>query len=128
MSVPKHWLLGEWYLQRLIVHQERYSLTDSNENVGIKLSADDTFLEYDYYCRLPVLSCFQIPVIADLPVGENLQDHVSVDIRIFTDVPTINPSKQLDRRTIEQYFYQRKGKRSLNKIINVCYTFFFAIH
>jgi hypothetical protein len=89
MSVPKHWLLGEWYLQRLIVHQERYSLTDSNENVGIKLSADDTFLEYDYYCRLPVLSCFQIPVIADLPVGENLQDHV-VSVGIIR--PVVNVS------------------------------------
>jgi hypothetical protein len=72
-------------------YQERYSLTDSNENVGIKLSADDTFLEYNYYCRLLVLSCFQIPVIADLPVGENLQDHVSVDIRINCIPETCRP-------------------------------------
>ncbi|XP_076078628.1 glucose dehydrogenase [FAD, quinone]-like [Mytilus galloprovincialis] len=51
----------------------------------------------------------QIPVIADLPVGENLQDHISVDIRVFVNVSTMKPNSNLDRLMIDQYFYQRKG-------------------
>jgi hypothetical protein len=33
MSVQKHWVLGEWYPWRLIVHQQRYRPKDSNTNV-----------------------------------------------------------------------------------------------
>jgi len=45
MSVPKHLLLGGWYRRGLIVYQQRYCPTDSNENVDIKFSAHDAFLE-----------------------------------------------------------------------------------
>ena len=45
MSVPKHWLPGGWYTRWLIVHQESYPPSDSNENVDIETSVDDAFLE-----------------------------------------------------------------------------------
>ena len=44
MSVPRHWLLGGWCHQGLIVHQQRHRPSDSNTNVDIKFSAHDAFL------------------------------------------------------------------------------------
>ena len=39
-------------------------------------------------------SVFQIPVVADLPVGENLIDHIFVDVPFLVDGPiSISPEK-----------------------------------
>ena len=45
MLVPKHWLLGEWYPQGQMVHQQSCRPSDSNKNVDVKFSAHDAFLE-----------------------------------------------------------------------------------
>ena len=36
INLSRHWLLSGWYPPGLIVHQQRYSHSDSNKNVDIK--------------------------------------------------------------------------------------------
>ncbi|GBN31715.1 hypothetical protein AVEN_246343-1, partial [Araneus ventricosus] len=51
-----------------------------------------------------------IPVIADLPVGQNLQDHWAT-ILSFELAPNIKPfaEKQVDESQIKNYIYSKKG-------------------
>ena len=37
MTVRRHWLLETWYCWRLIVHQQRFQPSDSNENVDFNV-------------------------------------------------------------------------------------------
>lgn len=65
-----------------------------------------------------VLTCLlllQIPVIADLPVGKNLQDHPGVPVfYVFNkDVPTVN-QKLVNPANIEQYIQNRTGNLEIN--------------
>ena len=45
MSVPKHRLLGRWYSQGLIVNQQMYPHSDSNQNVDIECIVQETCME-----------------------------------------------------------------------------------
>ncbi|KAK3098506.1 hypothetical protein FSP39_020172 [Pinctada imbricata] len=55
------------------------------------------------------LNRFKIPPIAFLPVGENLQDHAVLGIRVLVKVPTIKPNPMSDIIKMNQYLFQRKG-------------------
>ena len=48
MSVPKHWRLGRWNHQEIIVQQQSFQSSVSNQNVD----AHDTFLEKSSSCIL----------------------------------------------------------------------------
>lgn len=57
----------------------------------------------------------QIPVIADLPVGKNLQDHPGVPVlyAFNKNVPTV-VEKIANPDNIEQYIRNRTGKLEIN--------------
>lgn len=56
------------------------------------------------------LEQLQIPVVADLPVGKNLQDHCATNL-VYTLKKTITPvlAKNIWRLNVENYIVNRKG-------------------
>ena len=66
------------------------------------------------------LAPFQIPVRADLPVGENLQDHAMAQLNYLTDEPSLFMS--ITPETIEQF--ERDGSGPLSSNIPEAGAFF----
>ncbi|XP_048765520.1 L-sorbose 1-dehydrogenase-like [Ostrea edulis] len=56
-----------------------------------------------------LLQKLQIPPISLIPVGESLQDHPTVNIRVLVKVPTIKPHAIADQVKNNQYLFQRTG-------------------
>jgi hypothetical protein len=54
MPVPKHCQLGGWYPWGRIVHQQRYRPSNSNENVDIKFSVHDAFIDQPSFGTLKI--------------------------------------------------------------------------
>ncbi|XP_059159179.1 glucose dehydrogenase [FAD, quinone]-like [Physella acuta] len=56
------------------------------------------------------LESFKIPVLADLPVGENLQDHMTFDVGVkINESLSVNPSSLGSPMNIQQYFTNGTG-------------------
>ena len=50
--------------------------------------------KYMYYIFATEVNILQIPILADLPVGENLMDHITTDISfLVNDTISITPSE-----------------------------------
>lgn len=55
------------------------------------------------------LQRLQVPPISLIPVGESLQDHPTVNIRVLLKAPTIKPHAIADQVKNNQYLFQRTG-------------------
>ena len=69
---------------------------------------------FAWSCLNPITHCVvvvvQIPVVADLPVGENLQDHVMTLLRVLIDQPlSTSPEKLAKPWTKWQYDMLKTG-------------------
>ena len=55
--------------------------------------------------------CVQVPVVADLPVGDNLQDHIHMEGMLFTitEPVSITPAKARSLRAQLQYMLTGAG-------------------
>ncbi|XP_054714466.1 L-sorbose 1-dehydrogenase-like [Uloborus diversus] len=57
------------------------------------------------------LNKFNIPVIADLPVGKNLQDHGGPNLDFVVNIPIqTSGEKQKNSSVVKQYIYKRSGE------------------
>lgn len=55
------------------------------------------------------LNKMQIRTLADLPVGNNLQEHLAFRVRVYLNVDTKRPDVFMDPTTVAQYLFERKG-------------------
>lgn len=60
------------------------------------------------------MSGLQVPPISLIPVGESLQDHPTVNIRVLLKAPTIKPHAIADQVKNNQYLFQRTGNVNKN--------------
>ncbi|XP_062583604.1 L-sorbose 1-dehydrogenase-like [Saccostrea cucullata] len=56
-----------------------------------------------------VINMLQVPPISLVPVGESLQDHPTVSLRVLVQQPTIKPHAIADQVKNNQYLFQRTG-------------------
>lgn len=73
---------------------------------------------FNFIYRDIFLFLFQIPVVADLPVGENFQDHCGPSLFFELDPSISDLNKKLANTTnVQEYIKHRKGQK-VNCVIN----------
>ena len=65
------------------------------------------------------LNSLSIPVLQDLPVGQNLQDHVWTHVGPFTldTGHSFNPGRDMTVSVLRDYLEHSKGTQKVNKIL-----------
>ena len=79
-----------------------------------KFDLPDLFFKKDKLkYNICVIDFEQIPVVADLPVGDNLQDHLQVPlfVELVNSSVSVNVAKVLRPTQLWNYFVHQKGKR-----------------
>lgn len=64
-----------------------------------------------------ILDHFKIPVVADLPVGKNLRNHVG--LTLYFIATKLNNTQKLDWSVFTEYILERKGPMSSTAITQV---------
>ncbi|KAJ8297837.1 hypothetical protein KUTeg_024368 [Tegillarca granosa] len=55
-----------------------------------------------------MIQILKIRTLADLPVGNNLQEHLAFRVRVYLNVDTKRPDVFMDPTTVAQYLFERK--------------------